>query len=303
MTAADSSTHVVPEREEVTFASGGDRCAAWHYAPGSGAATGTCVVMAHGFSLTRHDGLESYAAALAAAGAHVLVFDHRYLGDSGGEPRQRFRRGAQLEDWRNAIAFARTIDGVASERIVLWGYSFSGGHAVTLAAAREDIAATLVLCPFVDGLRRALATPPRLTAWIVPRALADAAGRQTVIPVTGPPGSHAAMPFAGEAEGFGRAVPDGSPWRNEISPAVFLTVAAIRPVTRAARIACPLWVGLGERDISVHGPAVERLAARAPRGELHRYPADHFDVFLGDLPARIAGDQVAFLVRNGLLEP
>ena len=40
--------------------------------------------MAHGFSLTRHDGLAAYAEALAAAGAHVVVFDHRYLGDSGG---------------------------------------------------------------------------------------------------------------------------------------------------------------------------------------------------------------------------
>ena len=64
---------------------------------------------------------------------------------------------------------------------------------------------------------------------------------------------------------------------------------------------CPLWVGLGERDISVHKPAVERLAERAPRGELHRYDADHFDGFLGELPARIAGDQVAFLAREGLL--
>ena len=257
--------------------------------------------MAHGFSLTRHDGLPQYADALAAAGAHVLVFDHRYLGDSGGAPRQRLRRGEQLEDWRNAIAFARTLDGVVSERIVLWGFSFSGGHAITLAAERDDIAAAIVLCPLVDGLRRALGTPPSLSAWIMPRALADAAGRHKLIPVTAQPGEHAAMTLPGEADGFARAVPEGSPWRNEISPRVFLSVGTIRPVTKARKVTCPLWVGLGERDISVHGPAVEQLAERAPRGELHRYDADHFDGFLGELPARIAGDQVAFLTREGLL--
>lgn len=64
---------------------------------------------------------------------------------------------------------------------------------------------------------------------------------------------------------------------------------------------CPLWVGIGERDITVHGPAVERLAERAPRGELHRYDADHFDPFVGELPGRIAADQVAFLRAAGLL--
>jgi hypothetical protein len=45
---------------------------------------------------------------------------------------------------------------------------------------------------------------------------------------------------------------------------------------------------------------VERLAEQAPRGELHSYPYDHFDPFVGDAPARIADDQVAFLARVGL---
>ena len=151
------STEQTADRHDLTFTSGGDLVAAWHYPPASGAGS-TCVVMAHGFSLTRHDGLPQYAQAFADAGVHALVFDHRHLGDSGGDRRQRFRRSEQLEDWRNAIAFARTIDGV--DQVVLWGFSFSGGHAVTLAAARDDVAGLLVIAPFVDGPRRVLGTPP-----------------------------------------------------------------------------------------------------------------------------------------------
>jgi len=288
------------DREDVTFTSGGDRCAAWLYRPASEAQAGgtPCVVMAHGFSLTRHDGLAPYAERFAEAGCAAVVFDHRHLGDSGGLPRQRFRKGAQLEDWRNAVAFARGLEDVDPDRIVLWGFSFSAGHAVTLAAEDPRIAAAIALCPLVDGLARVLRTPPALSARILPRAIADMAGRHNLVPVTAQPGDFGAMTLPGEADGFARAVPPGSPWRNEISPGVFTTIGLHRPVARAPRIACPLWVGLGERDVTVHAPAIVRLAEAAPRGELHRYPYDHFDPFVGEGPDRVAADQVAFLARR-----
>jgi dienelactone hydrolase len=301
---------VAIERSEVTFASGDAHCAAWLYRPAQSQSQAqstttttpaACVVMAHGFSLTRHDGLAPYAERLAEAGAAALVFDHRYLGDSGGEPRQRFRKREQLADWRAAVSYARTLDGVDPERIVLWGFSFSGGHVVQTAAADRRIAATLALCPMVDGLARALATPPALSAWLTPRALADQFGRHNLVAVTGQPGSHAAMTLPGEADGFRASVPEGSPWRNEISPGVFLTVALHRPLARARGLRAPLWVGVGERDVSVSKRAVERLAARAPKGELHRYPYDHFGAFIDDGPQRVAADQVEFLGRQGLL--
>lgn len=257
-----------------------------------------CVVMAHGFSLTMRDGLSPYADAFAAAGLHVLVFDHRYLGESGGEPRGRFRIGAQQDDWRAAIDFARAQTGVSG--IVLWGYSFSGGHVTTLLGQGVDVAAALVLCPFVDGLSRVVHTPPLTVARIVPRAVLDAVGRTNHIPVTGPVGSVAAMPFAGEQEGFAASVAADSLWTNAVTPAVFLTVGLFRPVRRARRIAVPLWVGRLSDDITVSGKAVGRLPERAPRAELHEYAGDHFDPFHGELPARIAADQVAFLRRQGL---
>ena len=294
------------ERTDLNFPSAGDQCAAWLYRPAEGTAPegGTpCVVMAHGFSLTRHDGLEAYAELLSDAGAAVLVFDHRYLGDSGGMPRQRFRKAAQLQDWRAAVAFARSLEGVDPDRIVLWGFSFSGGHVIETAAADPSIAATLALCPLVDGLARALATPPALSAWLVPRAVADQFGHHNLVAVTGQPGAHAAMTLPGEADGFAASIPAGSPWRNEISPGVFLSVAIHRPLAKARRIFHPIWVGVGERDISVSRKAVERFAERAPQGELHRFPYDHFGAFLGDGPALVAAEQVDFLRRHGLLAP
>ena len=290
------------ERSDLEFPSGQGSCAAWVYRPGAARSRpGPCVVMGHGFSLTRHDGLPAYAERLAAAGATVLVFDHRHLGDSQGEPRQRFRKPAQREDWRAAVQAARRLDGVDPAQIVLWGFSFGGGHAVETAAADGRIAAVIALAPFVDGLARVLATPLSTVAWILPRSIADRAGRHNLIPVTGPAGAKAAMALPGEADGFAAVVAPGSPWRNEISPGVFLTVGLHRPVAKAKKVTCPLWVGLGERDISVSGKAIARLAARAPKGELHRYPYDHWEPCAGDAPERIAADQIDFLTRQGLL--
>lgn len=288
-------------RDDVCFRSGRDEVAAWMYTPDrTPGGDLPCVVMAHGFSLTRHDGLDPYARAFAAAGLKVLVFDHRFLGDSGGQPRQSFTKAAQLEDWRNAIAYARAQPGVDADRIVLWGYSFAGGHVTTIAAEDHRLAAVIALCPFVNGLARVLAVPPREAARLVPTAIADRAGRVRRLPVTGAPGSGALMALPGEAEGFAATVAADSPWRNEMRPGVFLTVAFHRPLARADRITCPLWVGVCERDVSVDKRSVIKLAERAPDGELHRYDHDHFGPFHGDGPAAIAADQVAFLRRVGL---
>ena len=285
------------ERQDHEIPVAGSHLAAWVWSP-PGATT--CVVMGHGFSLTRHDRLADYAAPLVDAGAAVVAFDHRFLGDSPGTPRQRFRKAEHQEDWRAAIAFARRLPRI--ERVVVWGFSFGAGNAITVAAQDGAIAGVLALCPFLDGRARALGTSPAITAWITPRAVLDAAGRHTTIPVTAPDGERAAMSWPGEYEGFRRATVDGSPWRNEISPSVFLTVAFFRPVTLAKTMPMPVWVGLGEEDITVSKGAVERFATRAPRGELLRYPRmDHFDPFVGDAPALIGGDQASFLRRHGLV--
>ncbi len=283
-------------RLDTTFPSGDSECAAWLYLGGA-----TCIVMAHGFSLTRHDGLDTYARALNAAGATVLVFDHRHLGDSGGEPRQRVRVKEQAEDYRAAIAYARRLAGVDPDRIVLWGYSFAGGTSVNVAANDSRIAGVILLCPFLDGRARVLGVmrrTPLVGVRVMARAIRDRLGSHNLIKVTAEPGELAAMAFEGEAEGFAAATDGESPWTNEVSPGAFATIAMHRPVTKARRLGIPVWVGLGEQDITVSRKAIEKLAANAPIAELHRYEVGHFEPFFGEDPAVIAADQAAWFRRT-----
>jgi dienelactone hydrolase len=257
--------------------------------------------MGHGTTLTRHEGLSVYAERFAAAGAAVLAFDYRHFGDSPGQPRQRFRTSLQLEDWRSAIAFTRRQESIDDDRMALWGYSIAGGYAVQLAARDSRVAAVLATFPMLDGLARARATPAREIPWTIRPGWRDILYRHTPITATGPPGAHALFNFPGEAEGFARAVAPRSQWRNEISAGAFVTGAWFRPVTKSARVTCPIWVSIGDRDVSAPAKPIERMAKRAPRAELHRYPFDHFDALVGENLARVADDQVVFLRKSAVI--
>lgn len=197
--------------------------------------------------------------------------------------------------------FARHLEGVDPQRVVLWGYSFSSGHCVYLAAEDRTVAALLLLCPYLDGLARMRVTPLRAAAWIAPRALMDVAGRHNIIPVTGPPNSHAAMTLPGEEEGFASVVGADSPWRNETSPGVFLTPHTHRPWTKARYLTMPVWVALAEQDVTVPAVGIHRFVQCAPDVQFRRYEADHFGVFAPPLSEQIAEEQTRYLIEKGLL--
>jgi uncharacterized protein len=287
-------------RVDLRFPSRDGECAAWLYLPAEAPGPLPCVVMGHGFSFTRHEGLAPYAERFAEAGIAALVFDYRYFGDSPGQPRQRLRVRLQLEDWRAAVAFARQQDGIDAERVALWGYSYSGGLVVQTAAQDSRIAAALVMCPALDGVARAKMSPTSEVLWAVRPMITDLIGRATNVPVTGPPGSHSALNLPGEEEALLRSVSAGSPWRNEVSAGVLLTATFFRPIKKARRVRCPLWVGLAERDGTVGAKEIEQLAAQAPSAELHRFPLDHVDGLGPNGFEQIAEKQLTFLTSLGL---
>jgi fermentation-respiration switch protein FrsA (DUF1100 family) len=101
------------------FDSGGLRCAAGMYWPADTTGPLACVVMGHGFSGTRDMGLAPYAERFASAGMAVLMFDYRHFGASDGQPRQLIDITEQLDDYRAATRFARSLRGMDPERIAL----------------------------------------------------------------------------------------------------------------------------------------------------------------------------------------
>ncbi len=48
----------------------------------------------------------------------VLLFDYRHFGESEELPRQLFSVNKQLEDWQNAVDFARMVNGVLKKHLM-----------------------------------------------------------------------------------------------------------------------------------------------------------------------------------------
>ena len=118
----------------VTFLSEGDTIDAWHFPAADDRLGHPVVVMAHGLAGTKDSGLAPFGEALSAAGAHVLAFDYRGFGASGGTPRQTVSMAGQLADYRAAVDAARKLPGVDPARVVLWGVSLAGGHVLAAAS-------------------------------------------------------------------------------------------------------------------------------------------------------------------------
>ncbi|HEX6020974.1 MAG TPA: alpha/beta hydrolase [Solirubrobacter sp.] len=281
----------VLNREDVTLPG---EIAAWLYNPDAEA----CVVMGHGLSAVRDQRLPAYAERYAAEGLAVLLFDYRGFGASGGEPRQVIDIGAQLDDWRTAIRYARDF-----KRVGLMGSSFAGGHVIQLAATEDGIAAAVAQCPMTDGLLASLMTPPKTALKLTRAALQDQAralaGKPPkLIKAAGLPGELALMTTPDTVPGMESITPPDSLWVNAVAARVGLKIPLYRPGRLASRVACPLLICLCDRDALVSVKATEKVAEQAPQAELARYPIGHFEIYTGEWFERAVSRQAEFLARH-----
>jgi alpha-beta hydrolase superfamily lysophospholipase len=284
----------VVERHDLSFQVDGDPCAAWLYPARGGTALAPIVVMAHGLSGTRRDRLGPFAERFAEAGVAAFLFDHRGFGDSGGEP-DLFDPARQLDDWRAAIAFSRSLSGIDPDRVATFGSSMGGGNALAAAADDRRVAAAVSQVPFLDLWRQAHRSSLRVSALMLLAAVRDRR-----LPAVGQPNEGAFINAPGAEAGWRHVVATGedSRWRNRVS-ARWLLGRPYRPARHAAKLHCPWLVCVGETDrVAKPGPAIA-AARRAPHGELRTYPGvDHFDVYDGPQHEALVADQIAFLRRH-----
>src|SRR5680860_151174 len=105
------------------------------------------VVMAHGTSATIPMVADRYAEVFAEAGVSALIYDHRNLGVSGGEPRQEINPWVQARGYRDAVTFASTIEDHDPSRIGIWGDSYSAGQVFLVAACDPRVRVVVAQCP------------------------------------------------------------------------------------------------------------------------------------------------------------
>jgi len=138
-------------RKDIEFKSRGLTCRGCLYTPDEGEGPFPIIVMAGGWCYVKEIVMPQYAEMFANEGVATLLFDYRNFGASDGEPRQHIDPYEQIEDYKNGICFAETLEEVDSERIGIWGISYSGGHVLIIGATDPRVKCIVGVVPCVDG--------------------------------------------------------------------------------------------------------------------------------------------------------
>ena len=289
-------------RIDLRFKSDGQTCEAWLYLPES-PGPHPCIVVAHGIGAIRQVRLSAYAERFTKHGYAMLSFDYRKWGCSEGTPRYLCAIKDQHIDIHAAIDCVRSHNAIDPERIVLFGTSFGGGHALVVASQRADLAAVITQCAIVDGLATAIKAPVTLSLrWLAAGLLDEFRGLFGASPyyikLAGEPGQLALMTAPGAEESYAAMIENPSPWQNQIGARIILRIPFYRPTLSARLINSKLLVIVTKKDEICPAAAIRRVADLAPKGEVAEFDAGHFEIYFGEFFERATQAMLDFLART-----
>lgn len=249
--------------------------------------------MAHGFSAVKEMHLDDFAEVFCAAGFAVMVYDHRNLGASEGEPRGEIDPVAQIRGYRDAITWLQEQPGVDANRIGAWGSSYSGGHALVLAATDRRVKCVVAQVPAIDGwgilqrLIRGDMIPLFRQQFDADRAARYRGAAPAMVPVVPEdPTGLGALPTADSIDYFTRTAKDRAPsWRNEVTLRSVEMLSEYNPGSYIARISpTPLLLVVAMGDVLAPADiALEAYERALQPKRLLMLDGGHFDPYTGDL--------------------
>ncbi|KAJ7149846.1 alpha/beta-hydrolase [Mycena crocata] len=277
----------------------------WVYTPTGIPGPHPVIVMANGLGCTKRLGLAAYAEEFSAAGYACLVFDYRRWGTSDGTRRNSVYVSEQQEDYRTVVKYARLQPQYDAQRVIVWGFSFAGGHILTLASDPAlNVAASIALNPYCG---RPMPTF-QFKWWFISRftlglldLIADFLHLPPVyIPTVGPPGALAALAAPGAIAGFASVTQAPGDFRNQIAASIFFRAPLHHEPRKALHlIRRPILLTAAKGDQICPAAPVVRTSREVPTAELVEVTGDHFDVFRGNVDWEQAiGAQLAFLRKH-----
>jgi uncharacterized protein len=283
-------------RRDIEFDADGVTLRGWFYPTGEpGNGTAPTIVMAHGFSAVKEMYLDRYAEHFSGNGLNALVFDNRNFGDSDGTPRQEIDPWAQVRDYRTAITYAQTLPETDPTRIGVWGSSYSGGHALVVAALDRRVRAVVSQVPMVSGYDnvRALVRSDFLGGF---REMFDAdrlarfhGDPPAMVPVVAEdPLAPSALPTPDSWTWFTETGKTRAPnWKNEVTLRTVEMLSEYNPVDYIAQISpTPLLLLPARNDVltPTHLAIAAYEKARHPK-RIELLPGGHFDAYVDGFEA------------------
>jgi uncharacterized protein len=272
--------------------------AGWLYRPtGAGEGPRPAVVLSHGFSALKVMGLDPVARAFADAGFVAVAYDHRNYGESGGSPRHESDPWQQVHDMLDVITWLQAQEGVAADRVGIWGTSYAGGHVLTVAALDRRVRAVVSQVPLVYGNATYEAwVPERARERFASRLVDDRAARARG---EAPQTVRAAVPGS-ETEEWAKATDDGT-YANEVTLRSFELLREYEPASFVPRIApTPLLMVIAAHDTQT--PTAWQREVFATAGEpkrLTELDCRHYDPYTSHRDQAVAAATEWFVAHLG----
>jgi ketosteroid isomerase-like protein/dienelactone hydrolase len=199
--AVDTGEAVAVAGERVAFDSHGETIVGRLFpaAVGKGPAPGVAILGPMTFQ--NEQAPTQYAQRLSQLGYASLIFDTRFRGDSGGEPRCYENPAAKVQDLRAAVAYLATRPDVDAGRLAVLGICMGGSHVLPAAADDPLIrSVATVAAHFRDEAADAswlggeAAVAKRLARGVEARAKYKATGEVDYVPAVDFSRSDAGMP-------------------------------------------------------------------------------------------------------------
>ena len=278
-------------RINVSFQSHGLTCRGWLYRPAGITGKIPAIVMSHGYSAVKEQGLQGFAEVFCESGFAVLVFDYRCLGESEGNPRGRIVPQEQHDDIRAALEWIAGLEGIDKTRIGLWGTSYAGGHALYVGALDPHVKAVVAQLPGLVNLASSMIElyGREYFAGFLEFLAQDLAQRNTggpggEVPIVAPVGEISMLPTEDSYEWFTQSAKQATGWVNrtqvesvarglEYFPAAFIQLISPKPLLIIA--------ATGDQLI----PIVKVREAFAQAGEpkkLVELDCGHFELYPGE---------------------
>lgn len=255
------------------------------------------ILMAHGLGGEKQCGLQSFAEFYTDLGFKVCVFDHRGFGQSTGAIKNLVDKNSQLEDWNCVIQYMQQQFYIPTEHMILWGYSFSGGHVLTLAS-QQNFKGVIANFPHIDGLASLTLYPKKYLAPATFIALQDLAlapfGKVKTMPVVA---EDRFAILAGEDcyAGYHSLIPPNVNWDNAVPARIVATIGLYRPTTVAHKIQSPTLILGAENDSLIPISATRKMAQKIKNGQYFELACGHFDLFHALFQSEVMNQHQKFL--------
>ncbi|KAK7055913.1 peptidase-S15 domain-containing protein [Favolaschia claudopus] len=264
---------------------------AWEYRP-TGSGPHPVIVMANGLGCNKLLGLASYAEEFCKAGYACLVFDYRRWGASDGSRRNCIYVSEQQDDYRTVVKYARQQPEYDPQRVVIWGFSFSGTYTHSMAldsftnsSPALNVAASMAQNPYCGRPLPPFQFNRRYISLYV-LGLLDLLADFLHLPLyTYRPSLRLDV------------TKNPSDFPNQIAASIFFRAPLHhRPRDALHLIRNPILLTAAKGDrICPHAPIVQ-TSRLIPTAELVEVSGDHFDIFQGNADWEQAiGSQLAFL--------